>query len=216
LKVSRVKHCEVVTLSPVRVLLVLITDNGRVDQRNVELDEVIDQDQTYRLRDIVNNALVGKTLTDASVELAHLVDDAPLDIRHHVLKVATTLIETLVEQPSDRLIMAGTSNLTRVAREFPEGLPKIIEALEEQVVVLKLLARVPDLGNVSVVIGDENEEDQLRDASVVAAGYGFGTGGQVATLGGLGVVGPTFMDYSGTISKVSAVAQYVSEILAGE
>lgn len=82
--------------------------------------------------------------------------------------------------------------------------------------MLKLLARVPDLGNVSVVIGDENEEDQLRDASVVAAGYGFGTGGQAATLGGLGVVGPTFMDYSGTISKVSAVAQYVSEILAGE
>lgn len=216
LKVSRVKHCEVVRLSPVRVLLVLITDNGRVDQRNVELDEVINQDQTYRLRDIVNDALVGETLTDAPAELARLVDDAPLDIRHHVLKVATTLIETLVERPSDRLIMAGTSNLTRVARDFPEGLPKIIEALEEQVVVLKLLARVPDLGHVSVVIGDENQEDQLRDASVVAAGYSFGTGGQAATLGGLGVVGPTFMDYSGTISKVSAVAQYVSEILAGE
>ena len=182
----------------------------------MELDEIIDQDQTFRLRDIVNSALVGKTLSDASVELAHLVDDAPLDIRHHVLKVATTLIETLVEQPSDRLIMAGASNLTRAAREFPEGLPKIIEALEEQVVVLKLLARVPDLGNVSVVIGEENEEDQLRQASVVATGYGLGTGDEVATLGGLGVVGPTFMDYSGTISRVSAVARYVSEILAGE
>ena len=78
--------------------------------------------------------------------------------------------------------------------------------------VLKLLARVPDLGNVSVVIGEENEEDQLRQASVVATAYGAGR----ETLGGLGVVGPTYMDYSGTISKVSAVARYVSEILAGE
>ncbi|MDO5031045.1 heat-inducible transcriptional repressor HrcA [Corynebacterium sp.] len=212
LKVSRVKHLEVVALSPVRLLLVLITDTGRVEQRNVELDELIDPEQTHRLRDILNSALAGKTLSEASVELAELVASAPLDIRHHLLKAATTLIETLVEQPSDRLIMAGTSNLTRVARDFPEGLASIIEALEEQVVVLKLLASVPDLGNVSVVIGEENESDQLRQTSVVAAGYGSDD----ATLGGLGVVGPTYMDYSGTISKVSAVARYVSEILAGE
>ncbi|QRP61516.1 heat-inducible transcriptional repressor HrcA [Corynebacterium minutissimum] len=214
LKVSRVKHCEVVALSPVRLLLVLITDNGRVDQRNVELDDVIDPEQTHRLRDILNTALEGKTLTDASVELAALVDDSPADIRPHLLKAATTLIETLVEQPSDRLILAGTSNLTRVA--LPDGLPSIIEALEEQVVVLKLLARVPDLGNVSVSIGEENEADELRQTSVVATRYGFGTGSEAAALGGLGVVGPTYMDYSGTISKVSAVARYVSEILAGE
>lgn len=138
LKVSRVKHCEVVALSPVRLLLVLITDNGRVDQRNVELDSIIDLMQTARLRESLNKALEGKTLTDASVELADLVENSPPDIRPHVLNAATTLIETLVERPSDRLILAGTSNLTRIARDFPEGLPSLIEALEEQVVVLKL------------------------------------------------------------------------------
>ncbi|MDY5840945.1 MAG: heat-inducible transcriptional repressor HrcA [Corynebacterium camporealensis] len=212
LKVSRVKHCEVVALSPVRLLLVLITDNGRVDQRNAELDFPIDPEQTLRMRDILNNALAGRTLSDASVELSMLIDSAPPDIRPHLLKAATTLIETLVDQPSDRLIMAGASNLTRVARDFPDGLPAIIEALEEQVVVLKLLASVPDPGNVSVVIGEENDDDQLHQASVVAAGYGS----EGATLGGLGVVGPTFMDYSGTISKVSAVARYVSDIVGGE
>lgn len=212
LKVSRVKHCEVVELSPSRLLLVLITDSGRVDQRNVELDGTIEPEQTHRLRDVLNNALSGKTLDEASAEVDLLVEEAAEDIRPYLLKAATVLIETLVEQPSDRLLMAGASNLTRVAREFPQGLPSIIEVLEEQVVVLKLLARVPDLGNVSVVIGDENEEDELRQASVVATGYGS----QGATLGGLGVVGPTFMDYSGTISKVGAVARYVSEILAGK
>lgn len=212
LKVSRVKHCEVVALSPVRLLLVLITDNGRVDQRNVALDWIIDGDQTVRLREMLNNALVGRTLSEASESLAQLVDAAPADLRPHVLECATTLIETLVEQPAERLIMAGTSNLTRVARDFPSGLPSIIEALEEQVVVLKLLARVPDMGDVSVVIGEENEDDELRQASVVTTSYG--QSGEA--LGGLGVVGPTFMDYSGTISRVSAVARYVSEILAGE
>lgn len=206
LQVSRVKHCEVVALSPVRLLLVLITDTGRVEQRNVELDEAVDADAVRRLRDALNGALEGKTLTEASSSLVQLAADAPEDIRHPLVQSATRLIETLVEQPRDRLILAGTSNLTR------PGLPSVIEALEEQVTVLKLLASVPDLGSVHVLIGGENEDEDLHEASIVATGYGS----EGHTLGGLGVVGPTFMDYSGTISKVSAVARYVSRVLAGE
>lgn len=218
LKVSRVKHCEVVLLSPVRLLLVLITDSGRVDQRNVELTQVCGPEQVAKLKDVLNRALDGKTLSDASVSLADLADPTHKgifvepEIQSHVLRCATVLIETLVEQPNDRLILAGASNLTRVARDFPQGLPSVLEALEEQVVVLKLLANVQDLGHVSVLIGEENEDDQLTQTSVVATGYGS----QGETLGGLGVVGPTYMDYSGTMSKVLAVAQYVSRVLGGK
>ncbi|QNE89982.1 heat-inducible transcriptional repressor HrcA [Corynebacterium incognita] len=212
LEASRVKHCEVVALTPARLLLVLITDTGRVDQRNVELHAVIEPDDVPRLRDLLNRALVGKTMAAASESLGALLTDAPVDIRHHVLPAATTLLETLVEQPSERLMMAGTSNLTRAAGQFPSGLPALIEALEEQVVVLKLLGNVPDYGNVSVVIGEENTEAELRSASVVTTSYG----GSQTPLGGMGVVGPTYMDYPGTISKVSAVSTYVSRILAGE
>lgn len=218
LKVSRVKHCEVVLLSPVRLLLVLITDSGRVDQRNVGLTQVCEPEQAAKLKDVLNRALDGKTLTDASVSLADLADPTHKgifvepEIQSHVLRCATVLIETLVEQPNDRLILAGASNLTRVARDFPQGLPSILEALEEQVVVLRLLANVQDLGHVSVLIGEENEDDQLAQTSVVATGYGS----QGETLGGLGVVGPTYMDYSGTMSKVLAVAQYVSRVLGGK
>lgn len=212
LTVSRVKHCEVVQLSPVRLLLVLITDTGRVDQRNVELEEVFAETDVSRLRDLLNSALVGKSLTDASTSLAELAENAPEDLRSAVIKASTVLIETLVEQPSDRLILAGTSNLTRGVRHYPSGLPMVLEALEEQVVVLRLLANVRDLGDVSVYIGEENEVEELHGASVVTTAYGS----DGATLGGLGVVGPTFMDYTGTISKVSAVARYVSRVLAGE
>ena len=58
----------------------------------------------------------------------------------------------------------------------------MLEALEEQVVVLKLLANMQDLGYVSVLIGEENEDDQLRSTAVVATGYGA----QGEALGGLG------------------------------
>ncbi|QNQ90645.1 heat-inducible transcriptional repressor HrcA [Corynebacterium poyangense] len=212
LTVSRVKHCEVVSLSPVRLLLVLITDTGRVDQRNVELDAPLDTEEVHRVRDMLNSALVGKSLNDASSSLADVVNNAPEELRTALISACTVLIETLVEQPSDRIILAGASNLTRGARNLPSGLPMVIQALEEQVVVLKLLANVRDPGDVTVLIGEENKTERLHGASVVTTAYGAGD----AALGGMGVVGPTFMDYTGTIAKVSAVARYVSQVLAGE
>ncbi|NMF31932.1 heat-inducible transcriptional repressor HrcA [Corynebacterium ammoniagenes] len=213
LQVSTVKHCEVVALSPVRLLLVVITDNGRVEQRNVELDAVIEPEEVLRLRDVLNNALAGKTLAEATAHLNVLEEHVPLDIRPHLRKAATVLVETLVEYPAERYLLAGTPNLTRnsiTSRGI--DLSGLLEALEEQVVVLNLLTRVPEVGNISVVIGEEHDDDQLRQASVVTTAYG--TDGDV--LGGLGVVGPTFMDYSGTMSRVSAVAHYVSDILGHE
>ena len=211
LNVSHVNHVEVVDLTPLRLLLVLITDTGRVDQRNVELAAPISEAEVHELRQLLNRALARVPVGRAAGAVADLLEHSPADLRQHMIRVATVLIETLVEQPNDRLLMAGASNLTRGVRDFPQGLPQIIDALEEQVVMFKLLANVPELGNVDVLIGQENEDEELQHASIVTAGYG----NESATLGGLGVVGPTFMDYSGTISSVRAVARYVSQILAG-
>ncbi len=212
LKTARVKHCEVVPLSPMRLLLVLITDTGRVDQRNVELEEPLAAEEVNVLRDLLNGALGEKTLTAASDALEELAQQAPTDIRDAMRRCCDVLVNTLVDQPSDRLILAGTSNLTRLSRETSASLPMVLEALEEQVVMLKLLSNVTDLDQVSVHIGGENEDIELRSATVITTGYGS----QGSALGGLGVVGPTYMDYSGTISKVSAVAKYVGRVLAGE
>lgn len=211
LNVSHVKHVEVVDLTPLRLLLVLITDTGRVDQRNVELAAPISEAEVHELRQLLNRALARVPVGRAAGAVADLLEHSPSELRQHMIRVATVLVETLVEQPNDRLLMAGASNLTRGVRDFPQGLPQIIDALEEQVVMFKLLANVPELGNVDVLIGQENEDEELQHASIVTAGYG----NEFATLGGLGVVGPTFMDYSGTISSVRAVARYVSQILAG-
>lgn len=213
LRVSTVKHCEVVALSPVRLLVVVITDNGRVEQRNVELDSVMEAEDVLRLRDVLNNVLGGKTLAEATAHLDILEEQVALDIRPHLRKAANVLVDTLVEYPAERYLLAGTPNLTRTSiTSRGIDLSGIFEALEEQVVVLNLLTRVPEVGNISVVIGEEHDDDQLRQASVVTTAYG--TDGEV--LGGLGVVGPTFMDYSGTMSRVSAVAHYVSDILGHE
>lgn len=75
--------------------------------------------------------------------------------------------------------------------------------------LLKLIGET-EPSTTRVLIGDENEFDNLRAASVVSTGYGPGS----TIVGGLGVLGPTRMDYPGTIATVRAVARYVGELLA--
>jgi heat-inducible transcriptional repressor len=208
---STVRHVEVVTITPARLMLVLITDTGRVDQRMVDLGDVITDEDVTRLRGVLNAAMAEKVLPDASASVAELPEQAPAELRDVMTRVCGVLIESLVEHPEERMVLGGTPNLTRNVADFPNSLRQVLEALEEQVVVLKLLAAARDSRTVTVRIGMENEAEEMRTTSVVSTGYG--THGMV--LGGMGVVGPTRMDYPGTMAAVRAVAAYVGEILAG-
>ena len=213
LSTATVRHLEVVTLSASRLLLVVITDNGRVEQRMVALSQDLDEEDFTRLRDMFSNALHGKRLEEASAAVTELANEAPDDIRTVVVNVATVLVETLVERGDDRLVLGGTSNLARSAADFAPvlgGMDTVLDALEEQVVVLKLLAATQRMGAVTVQIGEETQTENLRGTSVVSTGYG--ASGTV--FGGVGVLGPTRMDYPGTIASVAAVAKYVGEVLA--
>lgn len=208
---STVRHVEVVVITPARLMLVVITDTGRVDQRMVDLGDVISDEDVNRLRSVLNAAITEKRLVDASASVAELPEQAPPELRDPMTRVSSVLIETLMEHPEDRMVLGGTPNLTRNVADFPHSLRQVLEALEEQVVVLKLLAAARDSGTMTVRIGMENEAEEMQTTSVVSTGYG--SHGMV--LGGMGVVGPTRMDYPGTMSAVRAVAAYVGEILAG-
>lgn len=207
---AAVRHLEVVPLTPARLMLVLITDSGRVDQRTVDLGDVVTEEDVARLRTVLNTAMSGRRLTEAAARVAELPDKSPGGLRDALIRICTVLVESLAEHPEERLVLGGTANLTRNVADFPGSLRQVLEALEEQVVVLKLLAAARNPGAITVLIGEENEDEQMRSTSVVSIGYG-----QDMVLGGMGVVGPTRMDYPGTIAAVRAVANYVGQILSG-
>jgi heat-inducible transcriptional repressor len=215
LSTSTVRHLEVIALTPARLLMVVITDTGRVDQRVVELGDVIDDQQLSLLREMLGQALDGKKLSAASVAVADLA--AQLEGRggqskslsDAVGRSATVLLESLVEHTEERLLLGGTANLTRNTADFGGSLRSILEALEEQVVVLRLLAAQQQAGKVTVRIGHETEAEQMMGTSVVSTTYGT----LDTVYGGMGVLGPTRMDYPGTIASVAAVALYIGEVL---
>ncbi|MFN8088955.1 MAG: heat-inducible transcriptional repressor HrcA [Mycobacterium sp.] len=211
LSTSTVRHLEVVALTPARLLLVVITDSGRVDQRIVELGDTIGEPELAQLRELLGQALIGKKLSAASVAAADLASqlEGQGDLGDAVGRSATVLVESLVEHREERLLMGGAANLTRNTADFGGSLRQVLEALEEQVVVLRLLDAQQQAGKVTVRIGHETEAEQMVGTSVVTTAYGrSGT-----VYGGMGVLGPTRMDYPGTIANVAAVAMYIGEVL---
>jgi len=216
---STVRHVELVALAPSRLLAVLILSTGRVEQRLVELDGDLGEHDLGELRSLLNRAAVGEVIADAANALRTLVaeqhPDPSAGAAASVRAGATAaVVDVLVEAMSDhrndqRVAVGGAANLARFGDNFDSAIRPLLEALEEHVVLLKLLGEATTGEMLTVRIGHEGPYQELSSTSVVATGYGPGE----AALARLGIVGPTRMDYPGSMAAVRAVARYVSRIL---
>jgi len=212
---SRIRHLELVPISTTRLMVVMITDTGRVEQRIVDVPGPLSHDDVSDLRLTINDKLGGQWLSDAPGLVEALEEQIRGDLKVPMLSLASVLLETMVERSEERIALAGTANLARGGMlDFAGSLRPILEALEEEVILLKLFGQVEPSAltgqGTRVRIGDENEFEDLRATSVVTTGYGP----RNTVVGGLGVLGPTRMDYPATIATVRAVARYVGDVLA--
>jgi heat-inducible transcriptional repressor len=208
---STVRHVEVVTLSATKLLLVVITSAGRVEQRIVELPSAVDDDVLGDLRARLNTAVVGQHLSDAAGRIASLPTMFHRDDLATVAQIVAAFAEAVADDRSgDKVAFGGTANLVLFGEDFDASIRPLLEALEEHVVLLKLLGEATSPSRVTVRIGHEVPHEQLAATSVVASGYGPGSE-PIATLG---VLGPIRMDYPGSMAAVTAVARYVSQMLS--
>ena len=211
---SSVRHVELVPVGAHRLMVVLIVNTGRVEQRVIESSRDLlaaDGEQVIAdLRSGLNTMASGHQLSEAASRLQSLPDSFAPGDRDLVRAVVRSLDDALVEEREERVVLAGTSNLMRFGTDFPLTIGPVLEALEEHVVLLTLLTTMSDDSDVVAVrIGHENPYAGLSATSVVSTGYGTGRD----VVAGLGVLGPTRMDYPSTMASVRAVARYVSQTL---
>jgi heat-inducible transcriptional repressor len=192
-----------------KVMTVLITDSGSVDQNIVDCADEVDEVVVAELRAQLNQALVGKALADVPAVLKGIPQRVSPDRVAMVTAVVEALSQAVEGHRSDRLVMAGAANLVRGEGDFSSSVYPVLEAIEEQVTLLKLFTEMHwDTADVQARIGRENE-GPLSEVAILASAYQSG-GEANATLG---VVGPTRMDYSNNMSAVRAVARYLSRLL---
>lgn len=207
---ASVRNIELIAAADTKLLLVLITDNGRIQQHVVDLGVAIDESFIAELRAKLNAALVGCALSDVSAKAAAVSSG----FRPEQQKLAKLIIQNLLDQVDanrqEKIILAGTANLAKREEDFPGSISPVLEAIEEQVVLLKLISEMQaEQHGVSLRIGKENSFEGLSNASIVVSGY-ENQGSEIAKLG---VIGPTRMDYSSNISAVLAVARYLTKTL---
>ncbi|MFT3872301.1 MAG: heat-inducible transcriptional repressor HrcA [Nocardioides sp.] len=210
---STIRHLDLIALSEIRLLLVIILSTGRVEQRLVEMQVALTEEQLADLRQRIGHATIGQSIADSASNLQSLVDAAAASGRADAqvaAEVAAAMVEAISDHRSDeRVAVGGAANLARFGDSFDTAVRPLLEALEEHVVLLRLLGEATTGGAVTVRIGHEGPVEELASTSVVATGYGPGD----QTLATLGIVGPTRMDYPTTMAAVRAVARYVSRIL---
>ena len=206
---SSVRHIELVSSGGTKLLLILIADTGRIEQRTVDVIHKVSDDFLHDLRTRLNVALDGQLFTDVPDRLIGLADHFAVEFKPAVNTLIATILDAVVSQNEERVVVGGTSNLARVGEDFTTTVGPVLEALEEHVVLLRLFGEAAAPDSLTVRIGHENPVEELQRASVVTVGYGSGN----QALATMGILGPTRMDYAGSMGAVRAVAKYVGQIL---
>lgn len=210
---AHITHLELVALAPNRLLVVLVTDAGGVSQRISPLPIEVDDEDVAVLRARLSALITGRAVSDAAervTSLARPEAGSPAARLHPaLLTLGSVIAEELDEFRQERLVMAGAATLARREHDFRGSIHPLLEAIEEQVTLLRLMSEmVTDEHGLATSIGTENAPFGLGEASIVASNY--------AAPGGtarVGVMGPTRMDYPSNLAAARAVARYLSRML---
>ena len=212
LEKGHVKNVELLKVADNQLILLLVTDISRVQQHLIQFTSTIDDDFLATLRAKLIGALTGTSLSQVASKLRDFASQFAPHREAYVQLVLDRLLEQVDVNRQDKIILAGTASLAKNEVDFKGSISPMLEAIEEQVVLLKLIQEMQSEENgVAVRIGVENHLSEFSSSTVVLSGYEK-EGSEVAKLG---VLGPTRMDYSGNIAAVRAVARYLTGALGG-
>ncbi len=212
---AALKHIEFIQLEPTKALAVMVSQNGDVENRVVDLPAGVTTSQLHEASNYLNAHIRGRTLAEAKTEIARL--------REETKAALDTLSQDLVEKglavwagtESDlpaRLIVRGRANLLEnvTAQADIELLKHLFEDLETKDGLMQLLDLAEEGSGVRIFIGSENRLFSLSGSSLVVAPY---RDKDSRVVGALGVIGPTRLNYARIVPMVDYTAQLISRML---
>jgi len=212
----RLKHIEFVRLEPERALVVLVSDDGQVENRLVSVPVGLPTSALAEATNFLNARIRGRTLADARTELERALEASRAELDQLTQKfIAAGLASWSGGERDDRkLIVRGQANLLDDLHALAdlERVRLLFDDLEAKRGVIDLLGRAEQGEGVRIFIGSENKLFSLSGSSTIAAPYRDGAG---RIVGVIGVIGPTRLNYARIIPMVDYTAKMVSRLLAG-
>lgn len=209
------KHIEFIQLEPQKALAVMVSQNGDVENRVVDVPAGVTTSQLHEASNFLNAHIRGRTLAEARSEIARLREQTKLAL--------DALSQDLVERglavwagaesglPA-RLIVRGRANLLEnvTAQADIELLRHLFDDLETKEGLIQLLDLAEEGSGVRIFIGSENKLFSLSGSSLVVAPY---RDKDARVIGALGVIGPTRLNYARIVPMVDYTAQIISRML---
>ena len=212
----RLKHIEFVRLEPERALVVLVAEDGQVENRILSVPAGLPTSALTEASNFLNARIRGKTLMDSRAELERALEAGQAELDQLTQKIVAAGLASWSGGGRDerKLIVRGQSHLLDdlKALEDLERVRLLFDDLETRREVVDLLGRAERAEGVRIFIGSENKLFSLSGSSTIVAPYTDGAG---RIVGVLGVIGPTRLNYARVIPMVDYTAKVVSKLLAG-
>jgi len=212
----RLKHIEFVRLEPERALVVMVSEDGQVENRVVPLPIGLPTSALTEAGNFLNARMRGKTLAEARAELEHARVAAQAELDQLTQKVVADGLASWSGGDGDerRLIVRGQANLLEDLKVLDdlERVRLLFDDLESRRDVIDLLGRAERAEGVRIFIGSENKLFSLSGSSTIIAPYHDRAG---RIIGVIGVIGPTRLNYARVIPMVDYTAKVVGKLLAG-
>jgi heat-inducible transcriptional repressor len=209
---QRLQHMEFVTLRGGRALCIMVTTEGQIENKVVQLDVAPDAPRLERVNNYLREHLAGRTLSEVrELVLRGLGDEKNQydELVATALRLSKAALDQTVDRPGD-IIVSGQANLVAVA-PAPERSRELLQALEDKEVLLRLLDQSMTAESLQVFLGAETAHTALEGSSVIATPYGPDD----HPIGAIAVIGPMRMNYGKVMSIVDFTAELVSKIVAG-
>ena len=213
-KMTTVRQLELIAVGENRVLSILIAENGLVDQSMTKLAVTqVDTEWLSVLRERIARVIIGKNLREAEQIIESEMGEAALTLpaaeSASTLAIYSSVADQLRASQNERLALSGTANLVRTEVDFSQSVCPLLEAIEEQVTLLRLFNELSVEEQVLATIGRENDQYGLPETAIVSSTYE----GSSNAVSRLAVLGSMRMDYAGNIAAVRAVARYLTKSL---
>jgi len=209
------KHIEFIQLEPEKALAVLVSQNGDVENRVIEVPAGVTASQLHEATNFLNAHIRGRTLVEARAEIERLKEETRTALDALSRELVEKGLAVWAGREGDlpaRLIVRGHGNLLEnvTAQEDIDLLRHLFEDLETKEGLIQLLDLAEEGSGVRIFIGSENRLFSLSGSSLVVAPY---RDKDQRVVGALGVIGPTRLNYARIVPMVDYTAQLIGRML---
>ena len=213
---QRLKHIEFVRLEPERALVVLVTEDGQVENRVLNIPVGLPTSALIEAANFLNARIRGRTLAEVRAEIEQRLKQGQAELDQLTQKIIAAGLASWSGGESDerKLIVRGQAHLLEDLKALAdlERVRLLFDDLETRREVIDLLGRAEQAEGVRIFIGSENKLFSLSGSSTIVAPYHDASG---HIVGVLGVIGPTRLNYARIVPMVDYTAKVVSKLLAG-